>query len=161
MITNIIIFVLTFVLMEFVALITHKYIMHGPLWILHKDHHIRKKGRFFQRNDLFLIIFATPAIFLINEGLSNSIEDVRFWVGLGITAYGLAYLLVHDIFIHRRVRIKFLDRINNPYFRALRRAHLIHHKYVERYPGENYGFLFVPIKYIKEELKKNKKVSRR
>ena len=25
--------------MEFMAWFTHKYIMHGFLWVLHKDHH--------------------------------------------------------------------------------------------------------------------------
>ena len=29
----------TFVVTEFTAWFNHKYIMHGPLWILHKDHH--------------------------------------------------------------------------------------------------------------------------
>jgi len=156
-IINIIYFVLAFVFMEFIAWMMHKYIMHGPLWILHKDHHKREKGKFFQRNDFFFIIFATPAIFLIYKGFSNGVEDPRLWIGVGISTYGLAYIFVHDIFVHRRIRIKFLDRINNTYFRALRRAHLIHHKYIERYPGENYGFLFVPVKYIKEELKRNEK----
>jgi beta-carotene 3-hydroxylase len=131
--------------------------MHGPLWILHKDHHKREKGKFFQRNDFFFIIFGAPAIFLIYKGFCNGVEDPRLWIGFGIATYGLAYIFVHDIFVHRRIRIKFLNRITSPYFRALRKAHLIHHKYIERYPGENYGFLFVPIKYIKEELKKNKK----
>ena len=32
---------LTFVFMEFVAWFSHKYIMHGFLWSLHKDHHIK------------------------------------------------------------------------------------------------------------------------
>ena len=29
----------TFLAMEFVSWATHKYIMHGFLWYLHKDHH--------------------------------------------------------------------------------------------------------------------------
>ena len=30
-----------FFFMEFMAWFTHKYVMHGFLWVLHKDHHIR------------------------------------------------------------------------------------------------------------------------
>jgi beta-carotene 3-hydroxylase len=30
-----------FIFMEFMAWFTHKYIMHGFLWVLHKNHHIR------------------------------------------------------------------------------------------------------------------------
>jgi len=33
------VFVLTFLVMEFMAWFIHKYIMHGLLWVLHKDHH--------------------------------------------------------------------------------------------------------------------------
>lgn len=28
-----------FLSMEAVAWFTHSYVMHGPLWVLHKDHH--------------------------------------------------------------------------------------------------------------------------
>ena len=34
-----IVFVSTFLFMEFMAWFSHKYIMHGFLWSLHKDHH--------------------------------------------------------------------------------------------------------------------------
>ncbi|HQQ13648.1 MAG TPA: hypothetical protein PK855_10825, partial [Bacteroidales bacterium] len=50
-----------FLFMEFVAWFSHKYIMHGFLWILHKDHHIRD-GRRVEWNDAFAVIFALPAI---------------------------------------------------------------------------------------------------
>ena len=32
----------TFIITEFTAWFNHKYIMHGPLWILHKDHHKKR-----------------------------------------------------------------------------------------------------------------------
>ena len=35
----IIVFLTTFFFMEFMAWFTHKYVMHGFLWSLHKDHH--------------------------------------------------------------------------------------------------------------------------
>jgi beta-carotene 3-hydroxylase len=51
-----------FLSMEFLAWFTHKYIMHGFLWVLHKDHHIRD-GRKFEWNDLFAVILQFPASF--------------------------------------------------------------------------------------------------
>ena len=35
----ILVFILTFSMMEFMAWFTHKYVMHGFLWKLHADHH--------------------------------------------------------------------------------------------------------------------------
>ncbi|MES2862928.1 MAG: beta-carotene hydroxylase, partial [Bacteroidota bacterium] len=35
----IVVFILTFFMMEFMAWFTHKYVMHGFLWNLHADHH--------------------------------------------------------------------------------------------------------------------------
>ena len=34
----------TFLIMEFVAWAVHKYIMHGFLWSLHKDHVVDKES---------------------------------------------------------------------------------------------------------------------
>lgn len=36
----------SFFFIEFVAWFTHKYVMHGFLWTLHKDHHYSHKGFF-------------------------------------------------------------------------------------------------------------------
>ena len=57
MLIAIITLVATFFFMEFVAWFAHKYIMHGFLWVLHKDHHQKEPG-FFEKNDLFFLIFA-------------------------------------------------------------------------------------------------------
>ncbi len=69
-----------FSLMEFFAWFTHKYIMHGFLWSLHKDHHKKDHDSFFEKNDLFFIIFAAPGIFLLIYGLENGIELTLFLV---------------------------------------------------------------------------------
>ena len=37
--------------MEAVAWTAHKYLMHGPLWMLHADHHLKGEDGFFERND--------------------------------------------------------------------------------------------------------------
>lgn len=134
---------------------THKYVMHGFLWTLHKDHHVKNEKRWFERNDTFFIIFAIPSMLLFYFGSENSF-DFRFWVGAGIAMYGLSYFLVHDVFIHQR--FKWLKRTDNVYFRALRKAHKVHHKHLGKEDGECFGMLYVPGKYYREAKlsKKNK-----
>jgi beta-carotene 3-hydroxylase len=117
--------------------------MHGFLWILHKDHHIRD-GRKFEWNDLFAFIFAVPSILLIYYGVSSF--DFRFWSGVGIFLYGLAYFLFHDVYVHQRVKI--LKNLSNRYLRATVKAHLDHHKPRNHF---NYGFLIAPFRYYREE----------
>tara|TARA_S200000501_G_scaffold362300_1_gene391605 strand:+ start:170 stop:622 length:453 start_codon:yes stop_codon:yes gene_type:complete len=140
---NIIITFGSFMFMEFVAWFTHKYIMHGFLWYLHKDHHQPKKNQLFEKNDSFFLIFAAPGIVTILIGVSDF--SWPFWVGLGITLYGFAYFLIHDLFIHQRSKI--FRNTNFSYLNALRRAHKIHHKNLDKENGENFGMLFFPIKY--------------
>ena len=62
MVLKILIVIITFLFMEFVAWFAHKYIMHGFLWFLHKDHHQVDKDKKFQKNDYFFLIFAIPSI---------------------------------------------------------------------------------------------------
>ena len=75
-----------------------------------------------------------------------------FFIGLGITLYGLIYFLIHDIFIHQRK--KWFRNSNSKYLRALRRAHKVHHKHLGKYDGECFGMLVVSFKYFKTEFKK-------
>ena len=140
----------TFFIMEFVAWFTHKYIMHGLLWVLHQDHHTGRTG-VFERNDTFFLIFATPGATLSILGAMDG-YDYKFFIGLGITLYGLAYFFVHDIFIHQRLKI--FRNSNSRYFVAIRRAHKMHHKHMNKEHGECFGMLIVPFKYYKE-VKKN------
>ncbi len=138
--------VLTFFIMEFVAWFSHKYIMHGFLWILHKDHHKKDHKSWFERNDLFFFQFAgISAIFVVFWG------EFNFWFGLpiaiGIFLYGFAYFIVHDIFIHQRFKI--FRNINNKYARGIRRGHKMHHKHIGKEDGECFGMLLVPKKYFK------------
>ena len=141
--------VLTYLIMEFVAWSTHKYVMHGLLWVLHRDHHRKDHEHVLERNDAFFLIFALPAIVLFLLGAQHGIAEVRIWIGLGITLYGLSYFLVHDVFIHQRA--KWLRRTDNRYFRAIRRAHKMHHKHLGKEDGECFGMLLVPPRYFAEE----------
>lgn len=137
----------TFFTMEFVAWAAHKYVMHGFLWYLHKDHHHREPG-FFEKNDAFFLIFAIPSATFFVVGSAIEGWFPLFFVGVGIALYGIAYFLVHDIFIHQR--FKMLRRSNLKYFKAIRKAHKVHHKHLNKEDGECFGMLLVPPKYIKE-----------
>ena len=142
----IIVLIVTFLCMEFMAWFSHKYIMHGFLWVLHKDHHKKDHKSWFERNDIFFIFYAvvsTSCVILWGE--------FNFWLGLpigsGIFIYGLTYFFVHDIFIHQR--FKWFRNINSRYAKAVRRAHKIHHKHLDKDGGECFGMLWVPLKYFK------------
>lgn len=132
--------------MEGATWIIHKYVMHGFLWFLHRDHHDHSNTGALEKNDYFFVIFALPAIALLYWGSLNNF-DFRFYIGFGITLYGIAYFWVHDIFIHQR--IKTLQKTQNPYFLAIRRAHKQHHKHTGQHDGECFGFLWVPLKYFR------------
>ena len=146
------IFVATFLFMEFMAWFTHKYVMHGFLWIWHRDHHQKEPG-FFERNDLFFVVYALPSMLLTFFGSLHGI-DWRFFAGIGIMAYGFTYFMVHDVFIHQR--FKWFRKANSTYFKGLRKAHNVHHKYREKEGGECFGMLWVPIKYFRESARKSK-----
>ncbi len=136
----------TFILMEGATWLIHKYVMHGFLWILHRDHHDQSNEGQLERNDWFFVIFALPAIALMYAGVKQDFSSL-FYVGLGITFYGMAYFFVHDVFIHQRVSL--LKNTTNSYLLAIRRAHKQHHKHLGKEEGECFGFLFVPVKYFK------------
>ncbi len=151
-ISSIGIVIATFMAMEFVAWFTHKYVMHGFLWILHQDHHVREEG-FFEKNDSFFLIFAIPSLLLCYFGSINGF-DFKFWIGLGILLYGIAYFLVHDVFIHQRFKV--FRNTKSVYLRALRKAHKMHHKHLVAENGECFGMLMVPFKYFMEAARSRK-----
>ena len=133
----------TFIIMEGITWLTHRFVMHGFLWYLHKDHHQKGPG-FFERNDAFFIIFAIPSWLCIMLGSMSQV----YWVvsmGVGIAMYGFAYFLVHEIIIHQR--FKLFTRSNNRYIKAIRWAHKMHHKHLDKQEGESFGMLLVAKKY--------------
>lgn len=151
---GILITLLGFMFMEGVAWFTHKYIMHGLLWRLHKDHHQPDHKRFFERNDFFFLLFAIPGIILLTLGLGQEYWYLFYW-GLGITLYGFCYFMVHDLFIHQRFKV--LRNSKSAYFIALRKAHKIHHKHLGKEDGECFGMLLVPWKYFIEARRSKQK----
>ena len=133
----------TFIIMEFVSWATHKYVMHGFLWKIHKDHHQVDHKKKTQKNDLFFLIFACPSVVLIVLGSEDF--SSQFYIGIGIACYGLAYFFVHEIIIHRR--LPYLKNLNSNYIKTIRRAHKVHHKTLSKHGATCFGMLIVPKKY--------------
>src|ERR1700748_3278046 len=115
--------------MEGVAWLTHKYLMHGPFWTLHRDHHLKDHYGFWERNDFFFVIFALPGIACLAIGRYDHLP-IYTAVGIGITLYGACYFFVHDLFIHQRIKV--LRNSENRYLKAIRRAHKMHHKHLDK-----------------------------
>ena len=145
LIFGILLIIITFFFMEFVAWATHKYVMHGFLWCLHKDHHVVNKDNKFQKNDFFFLIFAIPSMILIFIGYEY--DNLCLFIGLGIALYGFGYFIVHEIIIHQR--LPFFKKSNNTYVRSIRMAHKIHHKNLGKHGGTSFGMLIVPKKYFR------------
>jgi len=139
--------VITFFFMEFVAWFLHKYVMHGFGWYLHEDHHRYTKGRL-EKNDVFGLIFAIISFLLILTGtLAN--YDIRIALGIGVMLYGFGYFLVHDIFFHKRVKIK--HRPKSKYLRRILNAHAVHHQKSKANEGICFGFLYANKQYELKE----------
>ena len=143
----------TFLLMEGITWCTHKYVMHGFLWVLHRDHHQVEPG-FFEKNDAFFVIFAVPSMCLIGYGTYGDVWWMQA-IGFGIMAYGFAYFLVHDVIIHQR--FKWFTRSDNTYVRAIRWAHKMHHKHLGKEDGESFGMLYVH-KIYWDKIRRDKKL---
>jgi beta-carotene 3-hydroxylase len=139
------IFLLAFVLTEFAAWLLHKYVMHGFLWNLHKDHH-ESEHKAFYKNDLFALAFAIPSFLMIlfgNLWMSPGLSAA----GYGVMAYGAVYFFVHEVIIHRRHRF---FRGRGSYFRALITAHAQHHRIRTKEGCDNFGLLVIHPKYFKD-----------
>ena len=151
--TNLIIVITTVLGMEFVAWSAHKYLMHGALWIWHEDHHrphFEKEG-FFEKNDLFFLVFAIPSMLSYIIGALIVGYNWLFFVGVGISIYGLIYFLIHDVYIHQR--FKWFRQLDTKYSRAILRAHGAHHARTQKEDCESFGLLLVNSKYFKSKIR--------
>jgi beta-carotene 3-hydroxylase len=130
--------------MEAFSWFIHKYLFHGPLWFIHRSHHQHRSG-WFELNDVFSLLFGGISMYLIWEGRATL--DPKFWIGLGISIYGIIYFIFHDWFIHNRLKS---FKTTNSYLLGIRRAHKIHHKSTEKNPSEEFGLLLASKKYFKQ-----------
>ena len=122
-----------FVAMEGVSYAAHRWLMHGRGIVWHRSHH-PPRGRGLEANDAFPAIFGSTAV----VAFAAAAVDARLaWlrpIAVGVSAYGASYFLVHEVFIHRRLRLP-LPRWR--YLRWLEASHGIHHTL----GGEPYGML--------------------
>ena len=136
--------------MEVVAILAHKYVMHGFLWVLHEPHH-RPRERLFDLNDLFIPIFAVPSMILIYYGTNGT--PWALWAGLGIATYGLVvYVGFHDVVVHHRIPHGW--RPKGKYMKHIMQAHKLHHALEEKEGAVSFGFAYAsPIPALRAQMK--------
>lgn len=148
--TNTVVFLCSLAAMELVAWAAHRYIMHGWGWGWHRSHHEPRTG-WFEKNDLFAIVFAGLAIALIWFGTRgwHPLE----WVGAGMTAYGLLYFVAHDGLVHHRWPFRYVPR--SGYLKRLYQAHRMHHAVDGKDGCVSFGFLLAPsVERLKSDLRR-------
>ena len=148
MLLNLFIVIITFIIMEGVAWVTHKYIMHGILWTWHRSHH-RLHSHALERNDLFALVFSLPSILCIYLGFGHAQLDYLLFIGIGIFLYGIAYFLFHDIIVHRRIKTPHIPQSN--YMKKIIKAHYIHHEKHSKHGCKFFGFLYINPSKIKKQ----------
>jgi beta-carotene 3-hydroxylase len=148
----------TFLFWEFVAWFSHKYIMHGFLWIWHKSHHT-VHSHTFERNDWFGAVFSLPSIALFYYGSLINYNPYVLSVALGILCYGIFYFIFHDVIVHQRIRWRPLHQ--SKYLKRMINAHYVHHSKHSKQGCEAFGFLYAPKKYQSKEfqLKANRQAT--
>lgn len=129
--------VAAFAVMEPVTYLTHRFVMHGLGRFLHRSHHRRwprSDGEpFLEANDAYPVVFASITLVGLALGFNVDGFGVLVPLGIGISAYGVTYALVHDGYIHGRIPVPFGGR----WLEHLAECHALHH----RYGGEPYGML--------------------
>ena len=125
-VSTILIAVVAFGLMEPVTAATHRWVMHGVGAALHRSHHRRRRTRW-EANDWYPIMFAGIVNLALFAGFNWDGLASLVPVGVGVTLYGTAYAVVHDVYIHRR--LAWFDGRRIESFERLADAHRIHHLY--------------------------------
>ncbi len=123
--------------------LVHRALWHGVLYRVHRTHHPPPGSppTRLEANDVFSILHAIPGVVALYLGF-NAWEGwaaaLAAGVGAGMSLYGVAYMVVHDGLVHRRLPLGALRR-----WRLLRRvaaAHEVHH----RSGGPPYGLFLGP-----------------
>lgn len=144
----------SFVVMEPVTALTHRFVMHGVGRALHRSHHRNGSSSFqihrsridnadagetqsygthgLEANDAFPVMFA--ALVMVGLAVGFNVDGWSFLVpmGVGVTAYGVCYALVHDVYIHGRIRAATAGPTTRlgrsvPGLQHLAAAHRLHH----------------------------------
>ena len=136
--------------MEGVSYLSHRFLMHGPGMGWHRSHHVPTDGPF-EKNDLYPLTASALAMSAFAVGTSGRQIKPLVLVGCGMTLYGLSYLFVHEVYIHRRLGS---GRWRNGVLERLKEAHRVHHLF----GGEPYGML---LPYVPKALRERAAASRR
>jgi beta-carotene 3-hydroxylase len=123
----------SFIAMEFFSYLAHRFIYHGALWFVHRSHHTPRTG-LFELNDLFPVVLAAATISLMLYGFAQPAGSDIVAASIGISAYGLLYFTIHDLYVHRRMRSL---AFSVPYLKKVKKAHMVHHAFGE----EPFGLL--------------------
>jgi beta-carotene 3-hydroxylase len=135
---NVLIATLAFVLMEPFTYCAHRWVMHGLAKFLHESHHrnaARAVPALLEANDFFPVILAAGVNILLALGFNQPSLSALVPTCIGITAYGFAYFIVHDVYIHRRLRLFGNKKV--ALLERLAAAHRLHHQF----NSEPYGML--------------------
>ncbi len=124
---------LCFVGMEGVSYLLHRFVYHKLLWVFHKSHH-RKRNGTFELNDIFPAVLAIIAMSVMIWGLHEPSNSILVSAAAGVSAYGIVYFLIHDLYIHGRAGSV---TVHLPLLARIKRGHEVHH----RHGGEPYGLL--------------------
>jgi beta-carotene 3-hydroxylase len=117
-------------LMEEYSRYAHKYLWHGPLWCLHKSHHMKRRT-IFEANDILgcmnvlLFLPLTVATYWAYAEDPCICNVCRFGACVGADMFGVSYVLIHDGVHHGRFDAPFLCKI--PRVTAMVQAHSMHH----------------------------------
>ena len=125
--------------MELFAWWAHKNIMHGWGWAWHESHH-RPRDGWFEKNDLYSVVFAGFSIVLFLAG--TCIWAPLWWVAAGITTYGILYYLAHDGLVHQRWPFRYHPK--GGYLGRLVESHHLHHAVHTREGCVSFGFVYAP-----------------
>ncbi|MBP9151506.1 MAG: sterol desaturase family protein [Flavobacteriales bacterium] len=149
--TNGLIIIATFCVMELVAYSLHRFVLHTFLWFVHDTHHLPRTA-LFEKNDVIAFIFGIPSWLFMMFGIMGGC-DARLYIGIGILIYGICYILIHDGLIHQRIKI--FSNPKNWYLIGLKLGHEAHHQHDSKldYKKENdvvWGMLWVPHSYFRQ-----------
>ena len=144
--------VATVAFMEWVAYAVHRYVMHGASgWGWHASHH-EEHDDVLEKNDLYAVVFAVVAIALFWIGAELWLP--LWWIGMGVSVYGLLYFIVHDGLVHQRWPFRHVPR--KGYLQRLYQAHKLHHAVEGRDGCVSFGFLYAPpVRELKAQLREN------
>ena len=136
--------------MEFTAYAVHRWIMHGPIgWGWHRSHH-EPHDDLLEKNDLYAVYFAVLAVGLFWIGSQYAVWV--WWVGAGVSLYGLLYFAAHDGLVHQRWPFRYVPR--KGYLQRLYQAHKLHHAVDGRDGCVSFGFLYSPpVRVLKDQLR--------